>query len=495
MLIFRDFFTLADILKCILFQDGIATVSQVDLVPTLSVLLGLPIPFSNLGKVITPLLSLNLKRVCFGEKTDSAVAAALTLAENSLQVQTYLDTYNQISNELPGSFIENTQKRLNEINLYWKSITNNQTRNLDLISNISYSYEKYLEDARSICSEKWATFNLNLIVAGIIMICISIFCNFWIAEQLNNKHLSSTFSSLILLSVLTLCYIYELFDSFKWLIMLVAVLVILLLKVNKDMNYLYISVIFISLFVFLCIAFYNNLFLFNYFEYLSVAFVIVIVSIYIHIFSDQCSNFVVAVFNVSSAITIILFVTSFSNSFVINEDRISLYLLQSLLIYRFLPAFTDTIKLYFSPNNKSKTTKKQPKGAFKSFLQPVLLMCLIVSIRLGSVFYKCREEQVFCENSSIIISLEKLHQNQAYKLMRLILSLCSEAIPVVIFLGTMCYNYTIKSQTVSAVCVKYGIFFVCILTSLRWWLNIVPPNVVDRILKGNEVFKTHFSFL
>ncbi|KAG8175535.1 hypothetical protein JTE90_016684 [Oedothorax gibbosus] len=155
----------------------------------------------------------------------------------------------------------------------------------------------------------------------------------------------------------------------------------------------------------------------------------------------------------------------------------------------------DSIKSYFPPNNKPKTSKKQPKGSLKCFLQPVILVCLITCIRLGTVFYKCREEQISCENSNMLTSLEKIHENQTYKLARLILSLGCEAVPVVIFLGTMCYNYTIKSQTVSAVCVKYGIFFVCILTSLRWWLNMVSPNVVDRILKGNEVLLTRTALL
>ncbi|GFT60172.1 GPI ethanolamine phosphate transferase 3 [Nephila pilipes] len=90
---------------------------------------------------------------------------------------------------------------------------------------------------------------------------------------------------------------------------------------------------------------------------------------------------------------------------------------------------------------------------------------------------------------------KKLHQDQSHKLFRLAVSLTSEIIPVIAFLGVMSYKYCVKSQTVSSVCIKYGTFFVCMLTSLRWWLNIVSPNIVDRILKGNEVILTRAALL
>ena len=62
------------------FQKEIPEVQQVDLVPTLSLLLGLPIPFSNLGTVITDLFN-----HCPWWKTD----------ENQVKQVQYLFLYNQ----------------------------------------------------------------------------------------------------------------------------------------------------------------------------------------------------------------------------------------------------------------------------------------------------------------------------------------------------------------------------------------------------------------
>ncbi|KFM69318.1 hypothetical protein X975_26687, partial [Stegodyphus mimosarum] len=143
--------------------------------------------------------------------------------------------------------------------------------------------------------------------------------------------------------------------------------------------------------------------------------------------------------------------------------------------------------LFPNPANKTKTGKKNQKVTLKFILQPFFLLCLMACVRLGSIFYKCREEQAQCVNYDIIISLEKLHHNESYKLARLLLSLISLIVPVAIFLQIIASKFPSKSLTVSAVCIKYGIFFVCVCTSLRWWLNIVPLEAVDRILQGNEV--------
>ncbi|KAF8770579.1 GPI ethanolamine phosphate transferase 3 like protein [Argiope bruennichi] len=122
-------------------MSEIPTVAQVDIVPTLSLLLGLPIPFSNLGKIITPLFVLNFKETCFDEITDSAIASALAGAENAFQVQKYLHAINEISNELSDSFMIKMEKRLKDATHMWKRITNNITENRNILSSISESYK------------------------------------------------------------------------------------------------------------------------------------------------------------------------------------------------------------------------------------------------------------------------------------------------------------------------------------------------------------------
>ncbi|CAL1261946.1 unnamed protein product [Larinioides sclopetarius] len=479
--------------------DEIPTVAQVDIVPTLSLLLGLPIPFSNLGKVITPLFKLNVEETCFGEITDSAIASALAGAENAFQVQKYLHAYSQISNELSDSFMTRMKEILKDITHMWNSITNNITESRDILLNISQAYESYLDDVRNTCSQKWATFNLKFIMFGIFILCFTVLWNLWVSEKLSPTESIFVFVFIMLLCFVGSLYMYNLFNFFTWCGLGPVILIPLVFKHIwnvEELNFKYIFSIFSLIIALTIISIYV------YIDYLNIIGCIVTIFVYfliiclVKLIPFELYEFIENIFSIPFAVVLILFCTSFSNSFVINEDHITLFFLQSMIIYRFLPPVIDCVTAYFSSNNsKMKPSKKSVKGISKYLVQPLCLVCLIIFIRLGTVFYKCREEQVACENSDIIISLEKLHLNQSHKFMRLVISLASEIIPTMIFLGIMSYKYCIRSQTVSAVCVKYGIFFVCILTSLRWWLNIVPSNIVDRILKGNEVILTRAALL
>jgi GPI ethanolamine phosphate transferase 3 subunit O len=72
------------------------SVQQIDLVPMLSLLLGLPIPFNNLGTVIPELF--------WRDRSGSEYAKALSI--NARQVHAYLDTYRNSSSggELDGTW-------------------------------------------------------------------------------------------------------------------------------------------------------------------------------------------------------------------------------------------------------------------------------------------------------------------------------------------------------------------------------------------------------
>ncbi len=90
-------------------QEAFRTVNQIDWVPTMSFLLGLPIPFANLGGVIPGLLP-----PLHYHSEDTIVEApyiATALALNAAQVWNYLDTYSSTANKLP----ENALSELKEL--------------------------------------------------------------------------------------------------------------------------------------------------------------------------------------------------------------------------------------------------------------------------------------------------------------------------------------------------------------------------------------------
>ncbi|KAG8215632.1 hypothetical protein J3R82DRAFT_7502 [Butyriboletus roseoflavus] len=128
------------------------SIQQIDLVPTISLLLGLPIPFNNLGSVIPEV---------FDRGTDKpGIRRALEL--NANQIRKYLDTYR--ASQSGG-----------ELDAFWSQLSESW------VATQAASSEDYLpalwefnRHALSVCRTLWARFSLPLIGAGLTIIIVSI---------------------------------------------------------------------------------------------------------------------------------------------------------------------------------------------------------------------------------------------------------------------------------------------------------------------------------
>lgn len=118
---------------------------QIDLVPTLSVLLGLPIPFNNLG---SPILELFLE-----EKL-----ALPALSATAKQVYTYLNTYNSQIQSLPDPQFDNLQ---DEFALLSSQYAGNGS-NPDLVTR----FYAWISSAAEMCRGIWTTFDLEAMEHG-----------------------------------------------------------------------------------------------------------------------------------------------------------------------------------------------------------------------------------------------------------------------------------------------------------------------------------------
>jgi len=84
-------------------------VNQIDLVPTISMLLGVPVPFANLGSLVPALVPLKNTE----KKTTHTQQVALGLALNSAQVKKYLSTYSKIAS-LPSKEVTEMEEVLKD---------------------------------------------------------------------------------------------------------------------------------------------------------------------------------------------------------------------------------------------------------------------------------------------------------------------------------------------------------------------------------------------
>ena len=119
-------------------------IQQIDLVPTLSLLLGLRIPFNNLGAVIPELFSR-------GEEYQKA------LRTNAAQIKRYLDTYKSSS---AGGELGSIWPKLAES---WSAIASSAGPDEELVT-----LQNYIRFSLDACRSLWAQFNVALMVLGLI---------------------------------------------------------------------------------------------------------------------------------------------------------------------------------------------------------------------------------------------------------------------------------------------------------------------------------------
>nr|CAB3264866.1 GPI ethanolamine phosphate transferase 3-like [Phallusia mammillata] len=141
-------------------------IQQVDIVPTLSLLFGFPIPFPNLGSFIPALIT--------GESHGHQVSnlkQALTV--NLKQVQNYLQEYNKMHSTFPQEHFQSLITAMTQISPQNFSSVDTQ----DVI--------QFLRQAREMCHEIWAQFNEILMSVG-LQICATVMA--WYFLGLALKH-------------------------------------------------------------------------------------------------------------------------------------------------------------------------------------------------------------------------------------------------------------------------------------------------------------------
>lgn len=138
------------------------SVQQIDIVPTLSLLLGLPIPYNNLGSVIPELF--------WRDAQEKTLERALEL--NSAQIKRYLDTYRS------GPSGRELDDAWQNLHLAWTAIQSPPLKDETKLISIS----NYNRAALKVCRAMWAQFNPLLIGLGLSLLGTSL-CATWAAYQ------------------------------------------------------------------------------------------------------------------------------------------------------------------------------------------------------------------------------------------------------------------------------------------------------------------------
>ncbi|XP_053332259.1 GPI ethanolamine phosphate transferase 3 isoform X1 [Clarias gariepinus] len=137
-------------------------VPQTDLVPTLALMLGVPIPYSSVGQVMLPLFPRN-------DSLDGAVGLSQVEALwiNVKQVHRFLETYSSMAKDIPADSLSQLTAHFFQISSqYMSSIRDGTPPPPELVA----SMQDYLSSVRETCRASWARFNPVKMATGLLVL-------------------------------------------------------------------------------------------------------------------------------------------------------------------------------------------------------------------------------------------------------------------------------------------------------------------------------------
>ena len=426
------------------------TVSQIDLVPSMSLLLGTPIPFSNLGMIIPDLLHGGSRSAMAAEHR---VVQALQL--NAHQVRHFIGTYAATSDEFPRKLLIDLEAKFKATETLFSSIRpeihsgDQSDETLRKLQEVRDSYIDYLSQVRVMCQQMWAKFDLSLMTLGIVLVvCTLVHSLYWVLSLGTGKPFK--WQPVVIGSV----------ASF-WTMMLIS----LLASVHLSLTDTVISLIIGCL--------------------LIVVFGILAVKLTSEHPIDMSILSLIHIDVIPLVIVISYSLSVFSNSYVVHEDSVSAYFLQSLVAYN---GYCVLSKLYQPQRKSSQQTVSRKQVSFdimRYLTSPVMLVVLLVLvtnslIRISSHFRACREEQWTCEESPWLQPISSLSDNaRQYKNIRYFISVgCLGCFPIIIN-KWLRYCGNLNGHMPCVLGVRYLLPTGAVSLCLYWALQALPSKVLD----------------
>lgn len=141
----------------------IRPVGQIDLVPTLSLLLGMPIPFNNLGKPI--------EEAFIGTKGSDYENLAIVNRLTAAQIHRYQHEYARVRG-LDESVSATALALWKSANDAWASL--GKKTNNEQMKAVYEAFSAYQRDTLNICRALWARFDISRMLSGIVILATSL---------------------------------------------------------------------------------------------------------------------------------------------------------------------------------------------------------------------------------------------------------------------------------------------------------------------------------
>ena len=134
----------------------------------MSLLLGLPIPFSNLGMII-PELFIPVEHI---SPYQSKMQLINSLRTNSQQLNAFIEAQNRFSSDIPHHEVLKLQNDYSILEKMYTSISS--TNELSDFNTIENQYINYMAKVRDICLSVWTKFDTNKMNAGVTVLLLHV---------------------------------------------------------------------------------------------------------------------------------------------------------------------------------------------------------------------------------------------------------------------------------------------------------------------------------
>lgn len=332
--------------------NGSNSVNQIDLVPTLSSILGTPIPFSNLGSVILDCLPSQTA------KTTSLSHPLQSLWRNIAQTKKYIEIYSADANLFSKEQLQNLDHVYSSLSERVKQV--DSPEKLEAFVRDTKSYFKLLKDT---CSEVWVQFDSGLISKGLLLMFCSLFFFYLFVTGIPESRMCDIFKS----SFLQCAVIANL-------IAVVIITCLFLLDVLEELR--------------------NTTFFVT--GAVSIGFLVLVIAQNWDVIS-MCwyEHRRIRLLTYVSRIILLLTVCGlFSNSYIVEEDKVL-----SFLIITLLCLLVFDLRKSDSDGGAERRTNRlvgSRPSRVPNFRTIVLIIGLVacVSVRLSHYFWRCREEHL-----------------------------------------------------------------------------------------------------
>lgn len=323
------------------------TIKQVDFVPTLSVILGVPIPFSNLGTLVLDALPVSNK-----SEWNSVL---FSLWANVQQVVTYIKEYSSITNIFKAEDLERMQE--NYAILYARVHTISTESDFKKFSD---DVRMFLISLREMCEEVWVQFDSFSISRGLLLLFLAIFFVYLVIDGIPSEQLPEIFMTSFLV-----CSYVAVFVAVG-----ISCLLYYFNIVDDLLLNIYFSTGLMSLFMLVMLIIQN--------------WEVIALHWYDRSKKNRIPNLIlrfILIFSVAGV---------FSNSYIVEECYVFLFLLTTILLFN-----SYGVNLKKEQRVKADSSKYIPLA--------LLLFCCVLA-RSSMYFWRCREEQQWCLSSDVFVA-------------------------------------------------------------------------------------------